>query len=107
MLHAVFLLTATVQSQIARSSKSKEKDLFNRVVQLDSHTNESTISIVIFEISFQFGFGTFAAYLIGIASAVFNVRFPSCYYISDYWGNTNALLWHHRYPFIEQYRCHP
>ncbi|GAB5587730.1 hypothetical protein Unana1_02630 [Umbelopsis nana] len=46
MLHAVFLLTETVQSQIARS--------------------------IIFEISFQFGFGTFAAYLIGIASAVFN-----------------------------------
>ncbi|CAO3680691.1 unnamed protein product [Umbelopsis ramanniana] len=46
MLHAIFLLTEVVQSKIVRS--------------------------FIFDLSWQFGFGTFAAYLIGIATAVFD-----------------------------------
>ncbi|KAH8555416.1 hypothetical protein BGW37DRAFT_525484 [Umbelopsis sp. PMI_123] len=46
MLHAIFLLTDSARSMIVRS--------------------------FIFDLSWQFGFGTLAAYLIGIASAVFD-----------------------------------
>lgn len=36
-------------------------------------TNFCEYIVVIFDLSWQFGFGTFAAYLIGIATAVFDV----------------------------------
>ena len=65
-------------------------------------------NLVIFEFSWQFGFGAFAAYLIGIAVAVFDVgafEFFGARVIKVvvFFGSTKVPYCFHDYLFIEQH----
>jgi hypothetical protein len=74
MLHAIFLLTETAQSKVVRAGKQKlVYTLIDKNCPQHFYSSRHDIA-VLFDLSWQFGFATFAAYLIGIAAAVFNVN---------------------------------
>ncbi|CAM0138051.1 unnamed protein product [Umbelopsis sp. WA50703] len=74
MLHAIFLLTETAQSKVVRA--------------------------VLFDLSWQFGFATFAAYLIGIAAAVFNVNATSNTVVTRSWKLSQSQITKIGFTFI-------